>query len=330
MKRITTFLHRSRTSARRRLPGMLCTLLLAAAMPQAIAQVHLRVNYIPITDVTPMFLGIEKGYFAEEGIVIDPTPSVGGAAGIPGLMSGAYDIMYGNVVSTLLAAQQGFKLKIIAPSTKNDPDGPQSTAMVARTDEHIKTGKDLEGKTVGVNTRNNVIWLYARAWVKKTGGDPAKVTFKEVPFPQMADALHRKLVDAEFVVDPFTSAALAGGQGVVIGSPYSEVQPTVEVGQYVTTADYYAKNGELIDKFNRALSRSVKWFNDHKTDPETFKVISGFTKMKPELVSTLVLRSMPEKIDLTEYQKTLALMKENGLVEADIDIRSMIDPKQLK
>ena len=46
-----------------------------------------------------------------------------------------------------------------------------------------------EGKSIAVNTRNKVIWLYARAWVKATGGDPERVTFKEVPFPQMEDAL---------------------------------------------------------------------------------------------------------------------------------------------
>src|SRR5258708_13548300 len=77
-----------------------------------------RVNYIPITDVTPMFVAIDKGYFAAEGLTIMPTPSTGGAAGVPGLMAGAFDVMYGNVVSTMLAQQQGVKLDIIAPSPK--------------------------------------------------------------------------------------------------------------------------------------------------------------------------------------------------------------------
>ena len=34
-----------------------------------------RVNYIPITDVTPLFVAIDKGYFAAEGLTIVPTPS---------------------------------------------------------------------------------------------------------------------------------------------------------------------------------------------------------------------------------------------------------------
>jgi hypothetical protein len=38
-----------------------------------------------------------------------------------------------------------------------------------------------------VDTRNNVIWLYARAWIKRSGANPAPVAFRDVPFPQMND-----------------------------------------------------------------------------------------------------------------------------------------------
>ena len=49
-----------------------------------------------------------------------------------------------------------------------------------------------------------MIWLYARAWIQATGGDPDKVTFLEVPFPQMEDALRQQRVDAAFMVAPFS------------------------------------------------------------------------------------------------------------------------------
>ena len=72
-------------------------------MPAGAAE-KLRVSIIPINDVTPLFSAIKQGYFAEEGLEIDTAPSAGGAVGIPGLVAGSYDIVYGNVVSMLLAA----------------------------------------------------------------------------------------------------------------------------------------------------------------------------------------------------------------------------------
>src|SRR6266852_3054767 len=139
-----------------------------------------RVSIIPINDVAPLFSAIQQGYFREVGLEIDTTPSAGGAAGIPGLIGGSFDIVYGNVVSALLAAQQGLG-------------------------------------------------------IKATGGDPDRVTFKEIAFPQIEDALRQKRVDAAFLVAPFSVIALKKPGLTAIGKPYSEVQLGVDVGQYLTT-----------------------------------------------------------------------------------------------
>lgn len=300
--------------------------LLGAAMVPASAQTKLRVNYIPIFDVTPMFVAIDKGYFAEEGLAIEPTPSTGGAAGIPGLMAGAYDLLYGNVVSTFLATQQNFKLKVVAPGTHIVKDEPEGAGIVSRKADAIRSGKDLEGKTLAVNTRNGVIWLYAWAWVRKSGGDPAKVTFKEVPFPQMLDALRAKQVDAVYVVDPFFANATNDAAMDLVVRPYSDVQPGVEVGQYVTTADFHAKNPAAVQKFYRALVRGIDWYNKNLSSPELHRIIAGFTKMRPEVVALQKMHPMQAKMDVAQLAKTLELMREAGMVRTAVDIKSIVDP----
>src|SRR5690242_637024 len=166
-----------------------------------------RVSIIPISDVAPLFVAMQNGYFRELGLEIDTTSSAGGAAGIPGLIGGSFDIAYGNVVSALLAVQQGLDVKVIAAGTNLADPALDASPILVKSESGIKTGKDLEGKSIAVNTRNNVIWLYARAWVKATGGDPERVTFKEVPFPQMEDALRQQRVDAAFMVAPFSIVA---------------------------------------------------------------------------------------------------------------------------
>src|ERR687891_313208 len=50
---------------------------------------------------------------------------------------------------------------------------------------------------------NNVVWLTVRALVEKRGGDPRKLSFIEVPFPQMLDALLNDRVDAIANIEPF-------------------------------------------------------------------------------------------------------------------------------
>jgi NitT/TauT family transport system substrate-binding protein len=314
-----------RSSSRTALVGAFITFCTAASAQTV------RVNYIPIVDVTPLFIAIDKGYFAAEGLTIVPTPSVGGAAGVPGLMAGAFDVMYGNVASTMLAEQQGFKLEIVAAGTKQYDSPLDTNGMVARKGDAIKTGKDLEGKTVAVNTRNGIIWLFARAWIAKSGGDPAKVTFKEVPFPQMPDALRGKQIDAAFMVNPFFNAAVSDANTFqFVAAPYREVQPDVEVGHYISTQEYFAKNKETLAKYTRAFRKGVQWYNANLRDPDLVRIISGFTKMQPDLVAKMNLQTLPETVHLEAMTTTVKLMKDNGMVAGDIDIASMIDPDALK
>jgi NitT/TauT family transport system substrate-binding protein len=279
-----------------------------AALTTAASAQTVRVNYIPITDVTPLFVAIDKGYFKDEGLTIVPTPSTGGAAGVPGLMAGAFDVMYGNVVSTMLAQQQGFKLEVISAGTKQFDNPANTNGIVARKGEGIKTGKDLEGKTVAVNTRNGIIWLFARAWIAKSGGDPSKVTFN--PF--------------------FNASVTVPNTFEFVAAPYREVQPDVEVGHYISTQEYFAKNKQTLAKYNRAFRKGVQWYNANLKDPDLVRIISGFTKMQPELVAKLNLQILPEIVNLDSVATTVKLMKDNGLVTGDIDLAAITAPDALK
>lgn len=314
--------------------GLACGILAAAytaiAAPAARAEPEkLRVSIIPINDVTPLFAAIKQGYFAEEGITVDTSPSTGGATGIPGLIAGSFDIVYGNVVSMLLAAQQGIDIRVVAPGTKIETVDNDTSALVVRADSGITTGKDLEGKTVGVNTRNNVIWLYARAWIKATGGDPDKVTYKEIPHPQMEDALRQKQVDAGYMVIPYVALATAKPEFKAIGHPYSTVQLGVDVGQYLTTSKFLSERPETAKKFIRALRRGIEWYNANRGKPELLSIVSGFTRINVDLLSKIRMSPSPMKVDPAQIEKTMKLMIENKLLRGPIDIKPLVASQAL-
>jgi NitT/TauT family transport system substrate-binding protein len=290
---------------------------------------RLRVSIIPISDVAPLFAAKKNGYFQDEGLEIDTTPSAGGAVGIPGMIAGSFDIAFGNVVSTLLAAQQGIDIKVLAPATKVGSAASDTSQIIVRSDSDIKSGKDLEGKSVAVNTRNNVIWLYARAWIKATGGNPDSVTFREVPHPQMEDALRQKQVDAGFLVAPFSILALAKPGLQPIGKPYSEVQLGVDVGQYLTTGKNLAAKPETFAKFVRALRRGIDWYNANLKSAELIDVISGYTKIDRAVFSSLELSVAPLHADPEQITKTMDLMIANKLLRERLDIAKIIAPLAL-
>ena len=55
----------------------------------------------------------------------------------------------------------------------------------------MKTPKDLEGKTIAVNTLNNICGVTINATLEEKGVDVSTLKYTEVPFPEMVAALEK-------------------------------------------------------------------------------------------------------------------------------------------
>lgn len=310
--------------------GLRLALSLVALATLSIIQGHaadlekLRVSVIPSLDAAPLFSAIQNGFFREVGLEIDVSPSAGGAVGIPGLVGGSFDIAYGNVVSTLLATEQGLDVRVVAPGTVVSGASTDTTPLVVRGDSSIRNGKDLEGKVVAVNTRNNVIWLYVRAWIKMRGGDPDLVTYREVPFPLMDDALQQERVDAVFLPAPFSVVAVNKGR-IIIGRPFSDVQPGVNVGQYLTTQKVLTAKPASVARFVEALRKGAEWFNANQKSETLFKIIAGYSKTDDGLLKLLpALEPAPLRLQLDQIATTMDMMIQEKMLTKRIDLSVVI------
>jgi len=303
---------------------------LGLATPLLRAQTtKMRVSTIPIIDIAPLQIAIAKGYFAAEGIEVDTTPTQGGAAGIPALAAGQVQVVFSNVVSIIQAARQGLGIQIIAPASTTGDAPPDQAALIAKKSAAFKTGKDLEGKRIAVNTRNNIIWLYARAWVRATGGNPDAVTYLEVPFPQMVDAVRGDRVDAAFAVEPFVSGAVAADMQV-IGYPYTQVQKRLPAAQYAASTAYIQQNPQVIERWARAYYKGVDWVNQNLASEELLNVISGYTRIPPQVIAKLPSAPYEKAVDPAALVPVVDQMRRNGLLEGDFDPRSILHRTALK
>jgi NitT/TauT family transport system substrate-binding protein len=294
-------------------------------VPRAEAQaVKLRVSTIPIIDTAPMQAAIAKGFYKEQGLEIDTTPTAGGAAGLPALAAGQVQIAFSNIISLVLAEKQNLGFQIIAAGSATTDAPPDLAGLVAKKGAALKTGKDFEGKTIAVNTRNNIIWLYARAWVRKTGGDPDKVTYLEVPFPQMNDAVRGGRVDAAFVVEPFLSAGRGTGEIDLVAWPYSITQKRIPVAQYAASKAFIQANAATIEKFVRAYNKGVDWINANKGGEEWVNLIAGYTRLKPGQIKAINIPAFDKTVDPARMDETVALMKAHKMIEGTVDLKAML------
>ncbi|PZW44758.1 NitT/TauT family transport system substrate-binding protein [Humitalea rosea] len=290
---------------------------LPLAAPPLLGQnlTKLRVSVIPVLDVAPLHAAIREGYFAAEGIEIDTSTTTGGATGLPGLIAGQFQVTFSNTVSILLGVREGLDFRFVSGASRGAMTPPDIFAVMAKKGSGIRSGKDLEGKRIASNTRNNIVWLRGMAWVEKTGGDWHRVTTVEVPFPQMADALAGGRIDAAILSEPFVAGALAthGDTLERIGWPISETAPGGTNAQYVAMKDELNAHGEVFDRFGRALHRGVDWVNARLTDPVLLELIAGFSRVPIERLRQVALPAYPKGVTPGELDDLLVSMKHFGM-----------------
>ena len=69
----------------------------------------LSIAVIPIADCAPIYLGKAKGFFDKQNLDIELSTQGGGAAIIPGVLSGQLQFGFSNVPSLLIAQSKGLK-----------------------------------------------------------------------------------------------------------------------------------------------------------------------------------------------------------------------------
>lgn len=104
-----------------------------------------------------------KGFYSERGI--DPTlvGAQGGAAIVPGVVSGQFQFGFSYVTSLMITADKNVPVKAVASGVASTgKDGGDFAGIVVRGNSPLKTAEDLEGKKVAVNTLDHLPWCGSR------------------------------------------------------------------------------------------------------------------------------------------------------------------------
>jgi NitT/TauT family transport system substrate-binding protein len=275
--------------------SLLATLVVAAALAcgHAAAQapakpVTLQVGFVPVTDVAALYLGEEVGIFKRHGLEMKVNIGTTGVAMVAAVMSGEYQFAFSALVGILQARDKGLPVKIIAAgSSSTGVKGADVTMIHAGPKSGIKSAKDLEGKTVSVNALNGLLQMLGKAAVKADGGDPAKVRFVELPFADALAALQAGKTDAMVGAEPFGTAAIAAGYGV-IASPYQAMSPnSMLTSAYFTSEAQLKANPELFKNVRAAINESLEYAQ--KNPDAIRRQLPKFTKLGPDVAAKLIL-----------------------------------------
>lgn len=263
--------------------GSFCLALTAAltapAKGQSSSTVPIRISGIVVEDIAPIYHAQSSGMFRKYGLSVQFDPASSGSAVVAAVTSGAYEIGKGSVISAFRAVSRGIPIVAVAPGWVFDIKNP-SAEMIVAADSPIKTGADLNGKTVAVSSLNELNQMAAMIWVDKHGGDPKSVKFLELPVTASAAAVAAHRVDATVLLEPSLSAALADGSVRSIGSAFGAIASTFPVSLWLANRSWATSHPDLAKGFAKALSESSAYMNQHPDEVVT--LLAAATQTSPD------------------------------------------------
>lgn len=280
------------------------------------------VGVIPIVDVAPIYLGKEQGFFQERNLDVTLQTVQGGADIVPGLVSGEFQFGFSNVTSLILARSEGLPLEIVAAGNySTGKQGADFSGVVVPEGSDVQDAAGLAGKSVAVNTLNNIGDTTVRQSVEKAGGDPGAVKFVELPFPDMPAALAENRVDAAWLVEPFLTIAKDQG-GTEVASNLVDTQDNLMISAYFTSEEVLQSDPDLVQRFTAAMNESLEYTEQN---PEAARgIIDTYADIPPEVANQMVLPRWSSEINTDTVELLARLAREDGLVQKPVDTKAML------
>src|SRR4051794_7073336 len=280
------------------------------------------VGTLPISNAAPMYLGMRKGFFRREGLELEPHVAQNGAELITGALSGSYDFIFAGYIPSIVARAKGLPITVVSASDLGAKAAKDEwTITLSKKGSAIRAPKDLAGKTIAVNGLRGVGEVVIKASLEKQGVDPDSIKLLEVPFPEMPAALERGRVDAIWAAEPFLTQELAQGAREV-DAPLVTLAPNFVNGGYEASDKYIAQNGDVVARFNRAMSRSVDYARAHPD--EVRRTIPTFTKIPAAVAQKIRLPVWSSKLDRGLLQQAADYTARYGIVKEAPKVGEMV------
>ncbi len=270
--------------------GRLLAVLVIAALLFSSINVHaqtkkevVKMGYVPVLIFAPLYIAIERGYFAEEGIDVQLTPLQGGSDSVVQLAAGNFDAAVGGIGAGLLnAANKGLEFRIVAPMHTERP--PLASPLVISPDraDEIKTVKDLKGKKVAINATGAATEYWVYKALDKAGLTMDDIKLTTIAFRDVPAALQSRAVDAAILGEPLVTQQKDQGTVKVLADDFID---GITVTYLYMGLPLLKDRPQVAQGFVRAYIRALRdlqgngWLNK-----DTAAIIEKYTKTPADVV----------------------------------------------
>jgi NitT/TauT family transport system substrate-binding protein len=260
----------------------------------------------------PVYVGIERGYFKEQGVDTQIVPFGTSVDEIPQLASGQLLVGGGSINAGLFnAIARGIPMKIVADQG-HDPAEFQGTGWTIRKElldtGQVKDPKDLKGRTVAGSPPGTTTDPELDILLKRGGLTLNDIKIQMVGFADLPAAYASKAIDLGVTFEPLTGIIQSQGTGkmwITSGQLLADHEVSVRLFSPVLTDKYpveLARNWMLA--YVQAVRDVTKAYAQPPLSDDIVNVITKYTSQKDPAAARRV-KMAPINPDGFVYRETL-------------------------
>jgi len=247
-----------------------------------------RLNYSGSIFATTSVVALEKGFFDQEGLIVNASPESSGQIALQALIGGSTDFAVAANVRPIQALAQDLPIKVIGLSSY----GFAGYLIVPAKDTATKTLEDLKGKTlaVQVGSGTHTVWL---RYLRSKGLSENDFKTKNIETEQIPAAFESGGIEGAVPWDPYATLIIEKGLGRAILTPKEIAEPLKVTYPFfvMTSQDTIRKKPDMVQKFMNAWVRTLNYI--HKNRAEVADIMQDFfaregTKLSKEIVKKLL------------------------------------------
>lgn len=236
----------------------------------------------------PMYIAIEEGYFAEEGIDLELVTGFGADKTMTAVLSGNADIGFMGSEASIYTYNEGASDYVVNFAQLTQRAG---NFLVAREKNDDFSWENLKGKEVLGGRKGGMPEMVFEYILKQHKIDPEKdLTINQnIDFGSTAAAFSEGQADFTVEFEPGATNLEKEGKGYVVASLGTD-SGYVPYTAFSAKQSYIDKNPEIIQGFTNALQKGMNYVQSH-TPEEIAKIIEPqFKETDLDTITTIVTR----------------------------------------
>lgn len=279
----------------------------------------MRIATLPFDAGSEIFYGIDTGIFARNGIDAKLETQQSGPAVAAAVAGGALDAGFSNVVSIAAAFKRGLPFAFIACGAIYASAAPSSVLLVKK-DGPIRSGKDLNGKTVGTNGLKNIGQFAPALWIDRNGGDSSTLRFVELPAEEQAAALESGRIDGGMMPEPQISEASATCR--VFAKVYDAIGEGFMIAGWFVAGSWADAHPDAVRRFAAAMREVAAWAD--RNPDLSLPILVKYTKLDPKIAPRVVRARFAEALTAQMLQPSVDLVARYKLIDAAYTAQELI------